>query len=65
MNLLDEAWQDGFAVQSNLARSQAPLVAMAASLQLITTRLTRDLFGGVWQITVKGQKWLNEAKELG
>jgi hypothetical protein len=37
---------------------------MAASLQLITTRVNRDVFSRTWQITAKGHRWLNEAKEL-
>jgi hypothetical protein len=65
LQLLDMAWQDGFSIQSNFARNNAELVAMAASLQLITTRVNRDVFSREWQITVKGHKWLNEAKELG
>lgn len=37
---------------------------MAASLQLITTRVNRDVFSREWQITNKGLRWLNETKEL-
>lgn len=37
---------------------------MAASLQLITTRVNRDVFSREWQITTKGLMWLNETKEL-
>src|ERR1035437_5834507 len=63
--LLDYAWQEGFTVQSRYARAEHPeLVAMAASLQLITTRVNRDVFSRTWQITAKGHRWLNEAKEL-
>lgn len=62
--LLDYAWQQGFTVQSDYARQHAELVGMAASLQLITTRVNRDVFSRSWQITAKGHRWLNEAKEL-
>lgn len=65
MSLLDAAWQEGFTVQSDYARRHAELVAMASSLQLITTRVNRDVFSRTWQITAKGHRWLNEAKELG
>jgi len=65
IKLLDYAWQDGFEVQSRYFREHAELVAMAASLQLITTRVNRDVFSSTWQITAKGHRWLNEAKELG
>jgi hypothetical protein len=43
--------------------ANAELVAMAASLQLITTRVNKDVFSRTWQITAKGHRWLNEAKE--
>lgn len=58
------AWTKGFTVQCDYARSNAELVAMAASLQLITTRVNRDVFSREWQITTKGLMWLNETKEL-
>lgn len=63
LSVLDEAWLRGFTVQSNFSRAHAEVVAMAASLQLITTRINRDLFGCEWQITSKGLRWLNENKE--
>lgn len=65
IDLLDHAWQEGFTIQSAYARDYAELVAMASSLQLITTRVNRDVFSRTWQITAKGHRWLNEAKELG
>ena len=64
MGLLDHAWRDSFTVMSNYAQQNMELVAMAASLQLITTRVNRDVFSRDWQITAKGLRWLNEAKEL-
>ena len=64
MAVLDEAWTKGFTVMSNFAQANAELVAMAASLQLITTRVNRDVFSREWQITAKGLRWLNESKEL-
>ena len=64
--LLDRAWQEGFAVKGRYARDEnAELVACAASLQLITTRVSKDAYARSWQITAKGHRWLNEAKELG
>lgn len=65
ISLLDYAWQEGFTVQNDYARTNAELVAMAASLQLITTRVNKDVFSRTWQITAKGHRWLNEAKECG
>ena len=61
--LLDHAWQDSFTIMSDYAQRNMELVAMAASLQLITTRVNRDVFSRNWQITAKGHRWLNEAKE--
>jgi len=61
--LLDIAWKTGFTVQSVIARQHAEVVAMAASLQLITTRVNRDVFSREWQVTNKGLRWLNETKE--
>jgi len=33
---------------------------MAASMQLITTRITEGVYGSTWQITAKGIRLLNE-----
>jgi hypothetical protein len=59
---LEEAWSTGFTVQSATARTHAEVVAMAASLQLITTRVNAQVFSRNWQITNKGLRYLNEAK---
>jgi hypothetical protein len=47
-------------VQSNTARTEAVIVGMSASLGFITTKITGRQFGGEWNITIKGLKWLNE-----
>jgi len=60
--VVTEAWLRGFTVKSDFARKFAELVAMGASLQLISTRISKDLYGNEWQVTVKGLKWLNEMK---
>jgi chromosome segregation and condensation protein ScpB len=64
MTLLEHAWSKGFTIMSDYAQRHMELVAMAASLQLITTRVNKDVFSREWQITAKGLRWLNEAKEL-
>jgi hypothetical protein len=64
MAVCDMAWSDSFAVSSRFARENAELVAMAASLQLITTRVTKDVYSRDWQITTKGLRWLNEHKDI-
>lgn len=63
LGVCDEAWKEGFAVSSRFARENSELVGMAASLQLITTRVTKDVFSRDWQITSKGLRWLNEHKD--
>lgn len=61
--VVNEAHTTGFTVQSATARSHAEVVAMAASLQLITTRVNSQVFSRNWQITTKGLMWLNEHKD--
>jgi uncharacterized membrane protein YfbV (UPF0208 family) len=63
MLVLEEVWRNTVTLMSNFAQRNMPLIAMAASLQLITTQINRDVFGNEWQITNKGLRWLNEAKE--
>lgn len=62
LKVIDQAWSEGFTVQSYFARANAELVAMAASLALITTRVTATTFSRKWQVTSKGLRWLNESK---
>jgi hypothetical protein len=58
--ILFKAWQTGFTVQSDFARKHMGHVAMAASMQLITTRVTEGVYSSMWQITAKGIRLLNE-----
>lgn len=58
IDVLTEAWKRGFTVQSNFAREQAEVVAMAASLGFITTRVMPTVFSRNWQITSIGLSWL-------
>jgi uncharacterized tellurite resistance protein B-like protein len=60
--IVEEAWRTGFTVMSDIAQAHMAEVAMAASLNLITTRIDKDQFGRVWRITTKGLRWLNEEK---
>jgi hypothetical protein len=50
-------------VRSNTARSCADIIAMAASMQLITSRTAPNVYANEWQITTKGLMWLNETEE--
>lgn len=63
LHVINEAHTRGFTCKSAFAREYAELVAAAASLQLITTRISKHLYGNEWQVTVKGLRWLNEMKE--
>lgn len=61
-SVVNEAHVRGFTTKSLFSRTYAEFVAMAASLQLISTRIAKDLYGNEWQVTVKGLRWLNEIK---
>lgn len=58
--LLDRVWRDKVSVKSDYARTNAEVVAMAASLSMITTKTGVSTFTGSWQITTTGLSWLNE-----
>jgi hypothetical protein len=59
-SLLQSIYERPLAIQSNAARTEAALVAMAASLGLITTQISPHQFGRDWRITNKGLLLLNE-----
>jgi hypothetical protein len=56
-------WREEVKVKSDFARAQADVVAMAASQQLITTRVGPNVYAGAWQITAKGLRYLNETED--
>lgn len=58
--LLNLIWREKVSVKSNYARTNAEIVAMAASLQLITTKTGVSTFASAWQITTRGLTWLHE-----
>jgi hypothetical protein len=58
--VLNEAWKGGFSLQGDFFRKHAEVVCMAASLNLISTRESANLYGRRWRITSKGLRWLNE-----
>ncbi len=41
-------------VKSDYARAHADIIAMAASMQLITTRVSKGTYAQAWRITTKG-----------
>lgn len=59
-----EAHKSTYSVQSDFARKEAELVAMAASLGLITTRVHRNIFSRHWRTTVKGLMFLETHEML-
>lgn len=63
-NVVLEAHKSAFSVQSDFARKEAELVAMAASLGLITTRVHRNIFSRHWRVTVKGLMFLETHEML-
>lgn len=58
--LLHKVYIKPLFIQSNLARRDAALVAMAASMGLITTQISSHEFGREWRITNRGLLLLNE-----
>lgn len=64
VRLLDSAWQGGFTSKSDLAREQAPVVAMATERNLITTRIGPNQYGNKHLITPDGLKVLWSLKGL-
>jgi hypothetical protein len=58
--MLKACWRENVRVKSDYARKEADIVAMAASLQLITTKVGPQRFAKTWLITSKGLNWLTE-----
>jgi hypothetical protein len=61
--VLVEVWKQEVKVKGDFARTHADMIAMAASLSLITTRVGPNVFGGAWQITGKGLSYINETED--
>src|SRR5712664_1937925 len=57
--LLTQCWRDKVMVSSNIARTLATAVGIAASCQYITTKVG-PLFTRQWHITKKGLEWLEQ-----
>ena len=60
--VIDIVWRAGLPVKGNIARANAEIVAMAASLSMITTKTGVSTFASSWQITNTGLSWLNETE---
>jgi hypothetical protein len=60
--VVSQAWLAGFKTKSDYARVHADHVAIAAALNLITTRCLDGEFGRTWRVAPKGLKALWERK---
>ena len=58
--VLRAVWREQVRVKSDFARKEADVIALAASLQLITTKVAAQRFAKTWLITSKGLTWLTE-----
>lgn len=61
--MLNRVWRDSVRVKGDYARANAEIVGMAASLQMITTKVGANKFAAAWHITPKGLNWLNELED--
>jgi hypothetical protein len=62
MKVLRRAWRAPFTLSCDFARQNAPYVALAASKGLISTRISKGLYGRQWLITVTGRCLINESE---
>lgn len=58
--VLKTVWRDVVRVKADYARKEADVIAMAASLRLITTKVGPQRFANTWHITTTGLSWLKE-----
>ena len=57
--VIQAAYMDGIYLQSNFARTNAHVVACAASMGLITTQTSLGQYSNRWRPTHEGYLWLN------
>lgn len=50
-------------MKSDYARTHAQIIGMAASLNMITTKVGDNTFANAWHITQKGLAFLNEQED--
>lgn len=60
ITVIHEAYKRGFSIASNFARENIAYVAMAASMQMITTKVTKDVYSREWRPTTMGLALLAE-----
>jgi uncharacterized protein YpmS len=50
-------------VKCDYIRNNAEIVAMAASMQLITTRTRQGVYNHAWRITIKGLSYIHQQRD--
>ena len=53
-NVVREAWLRPYSTKSNFAKYEADWIAAAASLGLLTTRVSPNRVGRTWRVTPRG-----------
>ena len=61
--VLVKAWDTGFKTKSKFARDFATIIALAATENLITTRLADDVWGNTWLINDLGLEYMKEIED--
>ena len=61
--VLFKAWKGGFSTRSRFSRSEADMVAVAATELLITTKLSEEMWGNQWLITEDGLQYMKELED--
>lgn len=59
-DLIVRVWRHHVSVKSDYARENAQIVGMAASLQMITTKVGRSTYANAWHVTRQGLTWLHD-----
>tara|TARA_E500000318_G_C3546974_1_gene207140 strand:+ start:502 stop:705 length:204 start_codon:yes stop_codon:yes gene_type:complete len=58
--VLKNAKMGGFTTKSKFARDAATIIAVAATEDLITTKLSEEEWGNIWFLTEFGHSYLKE-----
>ncbi len=62
--VLKNAKMGGFTTKSKFARDAATFIAVAATEDLITTKLSDEEWGNIWFLTEFGQAYLTELENV-
>jgi hypothetical protein len=58
IELLTAVWRGKVMVSSNLARDNAVITGLCASVGFISTKISHNVFSRQWHITPRGLHWL-------